>query len=82
MNKKANIATLNGLHDRIAVYFISLLEGEERLAPGELSAILKFLKDNEITADIVESKPMQSLIDQFMTSDEYSLADNPDPFSV
>lgn len=69
---KANIETLNGLHDQMAKYFANLLASDERLAPGELSAILKFLKDNEITADIVESKPMQNLIDQFLASEEYS----------
>ena len=70
MANKANIETLNGLHDRLAVYFTSLLDSGEALQPGELSAILKFLKDNEITADIVESKPMNSLIQQFVQNEE------------
>ena len=73
---KANIEELNGLDDYMAKYFTKLLQESmsdegERLQPGELSAILKFLKDNEITADIVESKPMQGLIDSFLTSEEY-----------
>lgn len=67
---KATIETLNGLHDKIAVYFTHRLESDEVLQPGELSAILKFLKDNEITADIVESKPMQNLIQQFMANED------------
>lgn len=70
MASKANIETLNGLHDRLAIYFTSLLDSGEALQPGELSAILKFLKDNEITADIVESKPMNSLIQQFVQNEE------------
>lgn len=68
---KATINKLNSLHDRMAQYFESLLDSEERLQPGELSAILKFLKDNEITTDLVESTPMQSLITRFaMLEDE------------
>ena len=67
---KADIDRLNSLHDKMALYFSELLNGGERLAPGELSAILKFLKDNEITADIVESKPMANLIQNFMEQEE------------
>ena len=67
---KASIETLNGLHDRLAVYFVDLLESGEQLAPGELSAILKFLKDNEVTADIIESKPMANLIQNFVDDEE------------
>jgi prephenate dehydratase len=68
---KANIEELNGLHDQIATYFKTLLNSGERLQPGELSAILKFLKDNSISADIVESKPMQGLIESFLESEDY-----------
>ena len=72
---KANVDVLNGLHDRMATYFLTLLQSEERLAPGELSAILKFLKDNEITADIVESKPMANLIQSFIEQEEDLMGD-------
>lgn len=68
---KATVEHLNTLHGQMASYFVNLLEGNDRLAPGELTAILKFLKDNEITADIVESKPMQNLIDGFLASEDY-----------
>ena len=76
MAKKANIDTLNSLHDRLANYFTALLDGAmredgEKLNPGEISAILKFLKDNEITADVIESKPMGSLIESFLKSEEF-----------
>ncbi len=70
MSNKANLETLNGLHEQIADYFTTLIVGGERLAPGELSAVLKFLKDNEITADIVESKPMANLIQGFLDNEE------------
>jgi len=72
---KANVDVLNGLHDKMATYFLTLLQSEERLAPGELSAILKFLKDNEITADIVESKPMANLIQSFIEQEEELMGD-------
>lgn len=65
--QRADTDTLNGLHDRMAQYFESLLASGERLAPGELSAIIKFLKDNEITAELTESMPMQNLVSKFMT---------------
>lgn len=67
---KASVEILNCLHDKMATYFSDLLESGERLAPGEVSAILKFLKDNDITADVVESKPMQNLIQQFLNNVE------------
>lgn len=70
MSKKASVVELNGLHDRLASYFVSLLESNERLAPGELSAIAKFLKDNEITASATESNPMQNLITKFLANEE------------
>lgn len=72
---KANIETLNGLHDQLANYFTALLSSGEQLAPGELSAILKFLKDNEITADIVESKPMANLIQGFLEKEDEFIGD-------
>jgi hypothetical protein len=70
MSTKATIDSLNGLHDQIAMYFTTMLASGERLAPGEITAILKFLKDNEITADIVESKPMANLIQNFLDNEE------------
>jgi len=73
-NKKASIQTLNGLHDMMASYFTSLIQSDERLQPGELSAILKFLKDNEITADVLESQPMQNLVQQFLATEEMEMS--------
>ena len=70
MNAKATTETLNGLHDQMAIYFTQMITSGDRLAPGELSAVLKFLKDNEITADIVESKPMANLIQNFLDNEE------------
>jgi len=75
ISKKADIEVLNSLHDQIATYFTQLIASGERLAPGELSAALKFLKDNEITADVIESKPMANLIQNFLDNEEKLLGD-------
>jgi len=72
-NTKATTETLNGLHDQMAIYFTQMITSGDRLAPGELSAVLKFLKDNEITADIVESKPMANLIQNFLDNEDVLL---------
>jgi len=64
---KASIKQLNELHDRLCNYFIELLDSGEKLAPGELSAIAKFLKDNEITADMTDAtSPIGSLVERFV----------------
>ncbi len=70
MRSKADVDSLNAIHDRMSIYFTQLLDGGERLAPAELTAILKFLKDNEITADQVESKTMANLIKNFLDQED------------
>jgi prephenate dehydratase len=74
-NIKATVEVLNGLHDQMATYFTQMITSGERLAPGELSAVLKFLKDNEITADVVESKPMANLIQNFLNNEDSIMED-------
>ena len=64
---KANLQTLNDLHDAIANKYITLLQAED-VAPAVLSAVNKFLKDNDITATEVDSNPMGNLVDQFMAN--------------
>lgn len=66
---KANIETLNMLHDLVAKHYVSRVQSGE-ISPSELSAINKFLKDNEITADLVESKPMMSLVQELKENTE------------
>lgn len=73
-NRKATINELNGLHDKMAVYFTMLLSSGKELSSGELSSILKFLKDNEITAEVIESKPMANLVQSFIDNEEALLA--------
>jgi hypothetical protein len=70
--KKAGLDQLNGLHGELANYFTGILQGGD-VPPAVVGHIIKFLKDNEITADLLESKPMSSLIQQFLTdSDSYT----------
>lgn len=61
---KASMDKLNGLHDLIASYYSDRvsdgLEGEE-LSSGTLAAINAFLKNNNITVDLVEESPTQNL---------------------
>jgi hypothetical protein len=63
---KADVKTLNNLHDAVAKKYLDMLESEEPMQPAVLSAINKFLKDNDITATEVDSDPMSNLVDQFM----------------
>jgi len=58
---KANMGKMDGLHDLLAEYFTEQLESGEELSGGTLAAINAFLKNNNITSDVVESNPMQNL---------------------
>jgi len=60
-NNKATMDKLNGLHDMAADYYRECLESDQELSSGTLAAINSFLKMNSITADVVESSPMQNL---------------------
>ena len=62
---KANMDKLNSLHDAIADHMTKQLEAGEMEAK-DIANVLKFLKDNDITAEVSESAPMQSLVEQFM----------------
>ncbi len=65
--KKANVGKMDGLHDLLATYFTDQLESGEELSSGTLAAVNAFLKNNNITVDLVESSPMQNL--QFKLSE-------------
>lgn len=56
--EKANVAQLNDLHGLVAEQLSKNLDD-----PKVLSQAIKFLKDNDITADVVESTSMMSLQD-------------------
>jgi len=61
MAKKASIGKLESLHNLLAEYFIGQLDSGEELSSGTLAAINSFLKNNDISVDIVESNPLQNL---------------------
>lgn len=56
MTKKASMDELNSLHNMVAQQLAAGLDD-----PKVLSMAIRFLKDNEITADILESESMMSL---------------------
>jgi hypothetical protein len=58
VKEKASVAELNSLHGLVANQ-LSLELGD----PKVLALAIKFLKDNEITADMVQSESMMSLTD-------------------
>ena len=58
IKEKASMAELNALHGLVATELSRNLED-----PKILSMAIKFLKDNEITADVIESESMMSLTD-------------------
>ena len=67
---KANIETLNNIHDLLATHYKNKLTSGE-LSPAELTAINNFLKQNDITADVVESKPMMNLVEEMKDSEVF-----------
>ena len=65
MAGKANMELMNALHGALAEYYKEYLEeananGEE-VSSGFLTAVNAFLKNNDITVDIVESNSMNDL---------------------
>jgi hypothetical protein len=57
---KANEDLLNGLHSMVAQDLIRKISSGEATVQ-ELNAAIKFLKDNDVTADIAFSKPISAL---------------------
>ena len=57
---KANEDLMNSLHQMVALDLIKRLSSGEATVQ-ELSAAIKYLKDNNVTADITFSKPLQRL---------------------
>ena len=55
-NNKASLEALNELHAAVANQLRGNLDD-----PKILSAAIKFLKDNDITADLIEDSSMSSL---------------------
>ena len=59
--KKANLGALHELHGVIAKYYVEAVDSGEELSSGTLAAINAFLKNNDITVDIIEDSPSQDL---------------------
>lgn len=60
MSKKAKLSQLEELHELVASSLAESIKREPDVKT--LMAAMKFLKDNEIVVDVVDSKPQQSLL--------------------
>lgn len=60
--KKASLELLEHLHGAIAEYYIEAAESGEDLSSGTLAAINAFLKNNGVTADIMEDSPKEDIV--------------------
>lgn len=58
MSKKASLDYLETLHDKVAKQLAGNLDDPKMLAQA-----ITFLKNNNITVDLVDSKPMQSVFE-------------------
>ena len=58
MSKKASLDSLEALHDAVAKQLAGNLDDPKLLAHA-----ITFLKNNNITVDLVDSKPMQSVFE-------------------
>lgn len=74
MSNKASMDELNSLHGMVAGVLAANLDD-----PKTLALAIKFLKDNDITADILESESMMSLTDSIK---RIAAEANTDSFSV
>ena len=57
---KAGEDLLNGLHQMVAQKLIRMVNDPEATVQ-DINAAIKFLKDNDVTADITYSKPLAAL---------------------
>jgi len=56
MKQKASMESLNALHDAVAKTLMANIND-----PKTMAVAVKFLKDNDITADLVESEEVSDL---------------------
>jgi hypothetical protein len=66
---KASEDLLNGLHQMVAQDLINRIQSGEA-SIQEVNAAIKFLKDNDVTADITFNKPLAALEGQVATVGE------------
>lgn len=74
---KANEDLLNGLHQLVAQSLIARISSGEA-TPQELNAAIKFLKDNDVTADIEYSRPLAALESEVAKVGELPFIDEDD----
>ena len=74
---KANEDILNTLHQLVAADLMRRIQSGEA-SVQELNAAIKYLKDNEITADIQFSKPLQALEHEVTVIGELPFLDEED----
>lgn len=76
---KASQEVLNALHADLANYMserlLNAMASGETIPAGELSAINAFLKNNNITADLLQAEPLQDLLKEFTDSKEKFITD-------
>ena len=76
MSKKASLDDLNSLHAMVARELANNLDD-----PKTLALAVKFLKDNDVTVDMLESESMMSITDSIKRianeakSDSFSVED-------
>lgn len=78
---KANEDLLNGLHQMVAQDLIKKISSGEATVQ-ELNAAIKFLKDNDVTADIQFNKPMQQLEQDVVAVGELPFVEDEDEEDV
>jgi hypothetical protein len=65
MANKATLDIMNGLHGILAKYYTDYLNeantNNEEVSSGFLTAVNAFLKNNNITVDVVESNELKDL---------------------
>lgn len=59
--QKASMAKMNKIHDQLAEYFLEQLMSGLEISSGTLAAANAFLKNNNVSVDLSEAKPMQNL---------------------
>ena len=61
MARKANKDELYELHRAVAQYYLDAVNSGEELSSGTLAAINAFLKNNDVSMDVIEESPEQNL---------------------
>ena len=77
ITNKANEDMLNTLHQMVAQDLIERIQSGEA-SIQEINAAIKFLKDNEVIADITVSEPVKQLADTVIAELPFDTEDEDD----